>query len=470
MGRAGWDQTTAASHCCVTRGGTRADSVQLPNNVRFGVNTTSQESLFGNTHTAPVAGCETRAMGILHRAVLDGRVHQVRLLVSIGVSLEERDRNGLTPLMLTCYVDKEESGLRIARILARSGAYLNVDDPNGMNVLHHACKVGKYGIVAFLLDQDAMVTNSPDKLGNTPLNYAAINGNPQLVKLLVNSLTRYRVDIDHRNKEGFTALLLATKNGHYQASQILLQEGKASTRVRDNEHFLNPSQWAKKSHSIHAKYLRQKTAATRRIMTGRFGPHSGGSDSDCSRSTTSSLSASDRSVSPTTIGGVRSELHLSLPPSPRKTTAVSLSFPQLRHQRFTHNNVNTSCSFQEQHLRPLLTTIRQRSAKEGRPFSSSTIASNASIPASSSSSSAVTLISVPEEVRDVENNQLRTIFQLYEKDLRWRPKSLPIPTIITPPPSPRPLNPMQREGSFVSVFTAGTAFTAAGSAAGLTVE
>ncbi|CAH1243429.1 EHMT1 [Branchiostoma lanceolatum] len=403
-------------------------------------------------------------MGILHRAVMDGRVHQVRLLVSIGVSLEERGRDGLTPLMLTCYVDTEESGLRIARILVRSGAYLNVEDSNGMNVLHHACKAGKYGIVAFLLDEDAMVTNSPDKLGNTPLNYAAINGNPQLVKLLVNSLTRYRVDIDHRNKEGFTALLLATKNGHYQASQILLQEGRASTRVRDNAHFLNPSEWAKKSHSIHARCLRQKTAATRRIMTGKFGPQST-SDSDSSRSSISSLSVSDRSVSPTTI--VRSE-RLSIP-SPRKTTAVSQSFPQLRHQRFTSSNTNkNSCSFQEQHLRPLLTTIRKRSAKEGRPFSSSTIASSASIPSSSSSS--VTLIeAAPEEVRDVENNQLRTIFQLYEKDLRWRPKSLPIPTIITPPPSPRPLL-NQREGSFVSVFTAGTAFTTPGSVVGLTVE
>ncbi|XP_078574728.1 uncharacterized protein LOC144860997 [Branchiostoma floridae x Branchiostoma japonicum] len=406
-------------------------------------------------------------MGILHRAVLDGRVHQVRLLVSIGVSLEERDRGGLTPLMLTCYVDKEESGLRIARILARSGAYLNVEDSAGMNVLHHACKAGKYGIVAFLLDEDAMVTNSPDKLGNTPLNYAAINGNPQLVKLLVNSLTRYRVDIDHRNKEGFTALLLATKYGHYQASQILLREGRASTRVRDNEHFMNPSEWAKKSHSIHTRYMRQKTAATRRIMTGKFGPPSA-SDSDSSRSTTSSLSASDRSISPTTIA--RSE-RLSMAPSPRKTTAVSLSFPQLRPQRFTSQSNTNSCSFQEQHLRPLLTTIRQRSAKEGRPFSSSTIASSASIPSSSSSS--VTLIEAPpEEVRDVENNQLRTIFQLYEKDLRWRPKSLPIPTIsLTPPPSPRPLlNPQQREGSFVSVFTAGTALTTAGSGVGLTVE
>lgn len=56
----------------------------------------------------------------LHQAVLDGRLHQVRLLVAKhGVRVDPKDMHGRTPLMLACMLDNEERALKIAAILLK---------------------------------------------------------------------------------------------------------------------------------------------------------------------------------------------------------------------------------------------------------------------------------------------------------------------------------------------------------------
>ena len=58
----------------------------------------------------------------LHQAVLDIRLHQVRLLVARhGVSVDSRDMHGRTPLMLACMIDNEEHGFKMAAIFLKVG-------------------------------------------------------------------------------------------------------------------------------------------------------------------------------------------------------------------------------------------------------------------------------------------------------------------------------------------------------------
>lgn len=56
----------------------------------------------------------------LHQAVLDVRLHQVRLLVGKhGVNVDTRDVFGRTPLMLTCMIDNEDLGFKMASIFLK---------------------------------------------------------------------------------------------------------------------------------------------------------------------------------------------------------------------------------------------------------------------------------------------------------------------------------------------------------------
>ncbi|KAL4237106.1 hypothetical protein ACF0H5_005487 [Mactra antiquata] len=183
----------------------------------------------------------------LHQAVLDGRLHQVRLLVEKhGVGVDVKDVYGRTPLMLTSMVD-EEAGSKMARILIGAGAELGVRDHMGRTALSLACLHGRVKIVHEILRKDILNINEPDNDGNTPLHHAASSGNPTIVKYLSDLFVKFGLDIDTRNKLGYTALLLACRNGHFVSAHHLIAEGQASPALRDEETYLNASEWTHKS-------------------------------------------------------------------------------------------------------------------------------------------------------------------------------------------------------------------------------
>lgn len=183
----------------------------------------------------------------LHQAVLDGRLHQVRLLVSKhGVGVNCKDIFGRTPLMLTAMVD-EDSGARMARILISSGADIGIRDNMGRTAISQACLHGRERIVDEILRKDILNISDPDNDGNTPLHHAASSGNPNIVKTLGNLFVKFGLDIDLRNSLGYTPLLLACRNGHFASAFHLLSECEASPALRDTEVFLNAFEWTIKS-------------------------------------------------------------------------------------------------------------------------------------------------------------------------------------------------------------------------------
>lgn len=183
----------------------------------------------------------------LHQAVLDGRLHQVRLLVEKhGVGVDVKDVYDRTPLMLTSMVD-EEAGSKMARILISSGADLGIRDHMGRTALSMACLHGREKIVNEILKKDILNINEPDNDGNTPLHHAASSGNPSIVKYLSELFVKFGLDVDTRNKLGYTALLLACRNGHFVSAHHLIAQGQASPNLRDGETYLNATEWTHKS-------------------------------------------------------------------------------------------------------------------------------------------------------------------------------------------------------------------------------
>lgn len=106
---------------------------------------------------------------------------------------------------------------------------LNHRDADDKTLLHHAVINHQYKFVQFLLSHEGLVNvNATDKLGNTALHYAAINGDkrPELAEAdrsdenthekhhMIELLVRAQADRNVKNNAGKTAFDLGVDNGH----------------------------------------------------------------------------------------------------------------------------------------------------------------------------------------------------------------------------------------------------------------
>jgi ankyrin repeat protein len=110
--------------------------------------------------------------------------------------------------------------LATARALLDLGAPVDFADGNGITMLSRAVLNNEVEMARMLIQRGANV-NSQDKLGMTPLLWAAIMdfGDTEMSRLLVASGARK----DAVNKDGLTALALATQYGHtYQLPVLAL--------------------------------------------------------------------------------------------------------------------------------------------------------------------------------------------------------------------------------------------------------
>ncbi|CAL1545380.1 unnamed protein product [Lymnaea stagnalis] len=189
----------------------------------------------------------------LHQAILDERLHQVRLLVDKHrANIDCKDVHGRTPLMLTCIIDNSGLGFKMAYILVKAGADPNARDGMGRTALSYACMNGRESLVRLILKEDALNLNETDSDSNTCLHHAALGGNLPIVRMLAQAFHKYGLSPDHRNNRGYTPLLIACKSGHYMAAYTILTIAKASPALRDSEFHQNAAEWTKRGLRLNA--------------------------------------------------------------------------------------------------------------------------------------------------------------------------------------------------------------------------
>lgn len=103
-------------------------------------------------------------------------------------------------------------------------------DENGQTLLMIACQAGNYEIVRELIRQGADV-NAEDSDNWTPLINASKQGSEDIVRYLVSNGS----SIEHREMGGWTAVMWACYKGHADVVQFLLNEG-ACSNVYDAYH------------------------------------------------------------------------------------------------------------------------------------------------------------------------------------------------------------------------------------------
>jgi len=160
---------------------------------------------------------EANGATALHQVAYDGRNEIAAMLLSKGADLEITDRVGWTPLF-------SASGQpELARILLTAGAKVNIRDHRGETPLHVAARISPWHnereVVSTLLTHGADPNAVDPKSGYTPLHWAAVCGNEQVCRLLLDK----GADPWIKDNWGRTPITIATKIGDRMGKTNLIE-------------------------------------------------------------------------------------------------------------------------------------------------------------------------------------------------------------------------------------------------------
>lgn len=176
-------------------------------------------------------------------AVKAGDYARAQSLLREGANINVRDEEGETMLLWTAR--RGQTG--IALLLVARGAVLDAQDLNGDTALILAADKGNVDIARALIDAgaDIMVEN---RQGRKAFDIAIEKGPPQMVALfekplkdilaripaadMAKGLSQSGVDLNQRNSTGDTPLTWAAREGQEKIARAFVEAG-ADTRVRD---------------------------------------------------------------------------------------------------------------------------------------------------------------------------------------------------------------------------------------------
>ena len=148
----------------------------------------------------------------LRAAAKRGAVDAVRFLVEEGVSKDDGNVVGWTPLMFAAY----NGQLAVVQYLLEQGVDIN----NGDIPLVLAAATGHFAVVQYLLEQGADKDQATNE-GSTSLFMAAQNDHFAVVQYLL----EHGVDKDRANNHGASPVVIAAQKGHLAVVQYLLEQG-----------------------------------------------------------------------------------------------------------------------------------------------------------------------------------------------------------------------------------------------------
>ncbi|CAM4502634.1 unnamed protein product [Leuciscus chuanchicus] len=105
---------------------------------------------------------------------------------------------------------------------------VNFQDTDGLSALHHAALNGNVELIALLLESQAVV-DIKDQNGMRPLHYAAWQGKCEPMKMLLKAGS----SVNSQSDEGQIPLHLSSQHGHYEGSEMLIQH-QSNPCLRDH--------------------------------------------------------------------------------------------------------------------------------------------------------------------------------------------------------------------------------------------
>jgi ankyrin repeat protein len=178
-------------------------------------------------------------VGPMHEAALRADAGLLRILIDAGPDVDLALPQGETPLMLA----SRTSGVDAVRLLIEHGAKVNVVEHwQGETPLMYAAAHDRGEVVAALIAAGANVNartpvnDLPERLprvryfveipsaGLTPVMFAARHGAVSALRVLIEA----GADINAKTPEGFSAVVIALDNLHFDAAKVLVEAGASA--------------------------------------------------------------------------------------------------------------------------------------------------------------------------------------------------------------------------------------------------
>jgi ankyrin repeat protein len=183
----------------------------------------------------------------LHWAVRNDDAPLVDRLIRAGANVKAQNRYGVTPIALAC----ENGSATVVERLLKAGVSANTTGPLGETALHICARTGKADAVRVLLTNRALVDPIENWRGQTPLMWAAAEGNADTMSLLIEAgadvnarssiiaWERQRTE-EPRDKwlppGGLTPLLFAARDGKIASARVLIDAGADINLVDPDRH------------------------------------------------------------------------------------------------------------------------------------------------------------------------------------------------------------------------------------------
>ncbi|KAJ3255570.1 Fibronectin type 3 and ankyrin repeat domains protein 1 [Boothiomyces macroporosus] len=190
--------------------------------------------------TTPDESAVVKASNNFMRAVTDNEPGKVKkILEEFGkqISLEARDKNGRTLLMIAAQNDSVD----IIKQLLSGGADPHASTLVGKTALSFAIAYGNKAAFETLLSFDKTLLDCTDSTGSTLLMWAAESA-PQAARKgsasdIIKILLSYNVDVNKEDSRGYTALdRLCMTSGSAEAAVTLIKAGARIIQHCDKKH------------------------------------------------------------------------------------------------------------------------------------------------------------------------------------------------------------------------------------------
>ncbi|XP_077786481.1 fibronectin type 3 and ankyrin repeat domains protein 1 isoform X3 [Podarcis muralis] len=163
----------------------------------------------------------------LHRAVSRNDVDQVltilkgrlaQILVENGADVNRKNASGKDSLMIACYAGH----LDIAKYLRSQGASWLSRDLGGCTAMHWAADGGHVDVIEWMVKDGCQIDPKDTGLEWTPLmRLCAITGKADVATTLLDA----GADVNVKDKDGKTPLMVAALNNHEELVALLLERG-----------------------------------------------------------------------------------------------------------------------------------------------------------------------------------------------------------------------------------------------------
>ena len=180
----------------------------------------------GNERKVDLDKRSLRSATAMDLAVICNKIKCAKLLLSHKPNLNQCTANGRTPLMNAAAMGHTE----LVRLLVDKQWQIDVDavSDEGTAIIF-AARYGHYDCFKILLDRDANPWIS-FKHKISILIFAAMGGNPKIIS----ELLRQKPDIDQQCQAGSTALMRAVEKNNIEAAKLLLNKG-ANPNLADHQ-------------------------------------------------------------------------------------------------------------------------------------------------------------------------------------------------------------------------------------------